>query len=116
MYSSSIQKLVVYTNKITKKLLQTIELFSEIEYKPVEKVQLPYPYPKENCQKLWKIVPCKDKNKMLLQWTIPYDGSLYRIKPYYYMVMLLNHEGEKSLQKKLIQVNRFLKIFIIFFK
>lgn len=55
---------------------------------------LPFPFPNQNCQTLWKIIPIKDKHKMIIQWVLPYHKEDYKSKPHYYLCMLLNYEGD----------------------
>ena len=103
-YSSHKMKLVILTNKSTKKLMRSIELFQEIKQNYHDSVPVPFPFPEENCQKCWKIVHVKDKKKLVLQWIIPHNDKDYKCKPHYYMCMLLNHDGEFQLKRTLLNV------------
>lgn len=60
-------------------------------------IHLNPPYEMSSFNKLYKIVPVKKVNRVMLTWCLPSEQPHYRSKPLSYLGWLLGHEGKGSI-------------------
>lgn len=104
-YSSNIMTITV----ISKHSLSDLEEWVTSKFSAVKNFEvkvpdlgLPAPYPSGSQGKLVKMVPVKDKDELVVYWTLPYYGLEHDTKPLEYFAHLFGHEGENSLLSYLI--------------
>ena len=82
-YSSNIMKLCVLGKEPLDTLEQWVEeLFSPIENKNVVLPDLsqPWPFPRQQMGRIFKIVPVRDLRELRINWSLPYSQKQYKKK------------------------------------
>ena len=105
-YSSNIMKLCVVGKEPLDTLEQWVEeLFSPIENKNVVLPDLsqPWPFPREQMGRIFKIVPVRDLRELRINWALPYSQKEYKKKINAYLTHVFGHEGPRSLLSYLIK-------------
>ncbi|EGR29906.1 insulin-degrading enzyme, putative [Ichthyophthirius multifiliis] len=105
-YSSNLMKAVILSNKTIQQLQNTAcFLFSQIPNKSQNPPQFTQqPFDDTNLSKIYKIVPCKQENRVKFVWVLKENyEKKYKKNPLCYLSYLIGHEGKNSLLSGLIE-------------
>ena len=99
-YSSEIMTLCLYSNMSLDEMIKLIEkLFKDVPKREnfiMPKYDIVKPYDITSLSNFYKIVPVKDKDKLIFRWYFPFCSN-YKVNPFSFFTSLLGHEGPNTL-------------------
>ena len=99
-YTSEIMALCLYSNKTLEEMIKLVEsLFKDVPKKEnfeMPKYDLMKPYDEKILSNFYKIVPIKDKDKLVFRFYFPFCDN-YKVNPFSFFTSLLGHEGPNTL-------------------
>ncbi|KAK2144641.1 hypothetical protein LSH36_740g00013 [Paralvinella palmiformis] len=81
-----------------------VDIFSSIPNNSHERptfYHLSWPFDMVKYNKIYKMVPCKNENKLIISWSLPTLVNEYQSKPLSYLGFLVGHEGKGSIMSYL---------------
>ena len=107
-YTSEIMSLCLYSNKTLEEMIKLVEaLFKDVPKKEnfeMPKYDLVKPYDEKILSNFYKIVPIKDKDKLIFSFYFPFCDN-YKVNPFSFFTSLLGHEGPNTLTSCLKREN-----------